>query len=442
MIARFPQGITPAFRRRAFRTSVLALTAGMLWLGPVSARDGARTGETGLSALEVWKGQAFRTGRADFSEGFDKGWESLGNALVGAVTPQLKDRLELTPPFRTNVRAYAVTIGYRETAVAVLASAMQPGATIEVAGSGPDGAALKRGGGVDNIDLELGERRLRADALRSFQDIPVGKSRIAVAVVLADGSRTEVAELAVARLDADLTNAEERLLYFRAAALDGRAQVLSRAIEAGADVDMPIALGTQRATALVIAAGQGFEDAVDVAIRAGADVDAVLRAPGIAADGASPLLLAVGRGDERIVRLLLDAGADRNFALPGPEAHGTLAIAGGTPLVVALDRGQDGMARLLIEEGADVNRVLPDAVAGSNASLSGVSPLILAAYLGKADLVDMMIEAGADVNYRIAGERRVGGRNPQTAGLTALQVATGRGHTGIADRLKAAGATP
>ena len=436
-----PKPDGPTFRRRAFPLAVFALMAGMFCLAPVSAEDKAGARATGLSMLEVWKGQAFRTGRADFGAGVDKGLESFGKALLGAITPRLEERLELVPAFRSGVGSYSVTIGYVETGITILASATRSGATIDMTGHGPDGAALRSGASVDGIDVRLGEGRLRADVLRSFRNVPVGKSRIGVAVAGADGRAPGVVEISVVRLDADLTNAEEREIYFRAAAVEGKAEALARAIEAGAEVDAKLSLDQGKATALIVAAVKGFEDAARVAVRAGADVNAALHVPGGRAHGASALLLAVGGGHEGIVKLLLDGGADPDLALPGPEVHRTLAVAGGTPLVIALDRGRDRIVRLLIEAGADVNRPLPDAVAGSVATSSGASPLMLATFLGKADLVDALIAAGADVNYRIPGERRRGGRNPRTAGLTALQVATGEGHTAIAERLRKTGAS-
>ena len=102
---------------------------------------------------------------------------------------------------------------------------------------------------MDGIDLELGEGRLQADALRSFRGVPVGKSTVRVVVSGADGGSTGIAEIAAVRLDAALTDPEERPLYFRTAAMGGKAEALSRAIEAGADVDVPLAIGKQRASA-------------------------------------------------------------------------------------------------------------------------------------------------------------------------------------------------
>ena len=156
---------------------------------------------------------------------------------------------------------------------------------------------------------------------------------------------------------------------------------------------------------------------------------------------ASALFTAVEAGNERIVRLLLKAGADPDLALPGPEINKNNRLAGATPLLLTVYRGHDAVAHQLIEAGADVNRMLPDSIAGSDAALSGSSPLMLAAYQGKEDQVRLLIDAGADVSYRVSEDPRSGATNPRTAGLTALKVATRRGHTEIADMLKKAGAS-
>ena len=121
---------------RGVRLAVLAVLAAILCPAPLSAQEERGAGEGGLSELAVWRGQAFGTGRADFSAGFEKGLESLGAALTGALTPKLEDRLELAPEFRRDVGSYSVAIGYRETAISITASAARSGAKIEVTGMG------------------------------------------------------------------------------------------------------------------------------------------------------------------------------------------------------------------------------------------------------------------------------------------------------------------
>ena len=75
----------------------------------------------------MWKGQLFGRATLNLSAGIEKGWKGAGKALTDAFTPKVRERLELVPAFRSGVGTYSVTIGYRETGVTILASAMQPG---------------------------------------------------------------------------------------------------------------------------------------------------------------------------------------------------------------------------------------------------------------------------------------------------------------------------
>ena len=439
MISRADRPARPFPGRIAVRAALLAVFSAVLWLSPVSAQVKTAPNDAGLSGLAIWQGPTFGTGTADFGSGIEKGLESLGNAFKTALTPQLGDRLALTPPFRADIGTYSATIGYRMTAISVAASRREPGAVITLTGHGPDGAPLNAGTRLNGVDIDLGDRRLQADLLQSYVNLPVGKNAIAVEVASGGAKRTY--RVTVVRRDADLKDAEERSYYFREALLKGNADGVARAIPAGTDAGAILDAGKQRASPIVIAAARGFAEAVEVVIRVGVDVNDVLRGPGTSADGASALFLAANGGHERIVGLLLEAGADPDLALPGPEVRKNNRLAGATPLLVAIYRGNDAVVHRLIEAGADVNRVLPDSIAGSDTSLSGASPLMLAAYAGKKELVRKLIDAGADAGYRVNGDRRSGGTNPRTAGLTALKLATGRGHTAIADLLREAGAT-
>ena len=441
MIPKTGWKVRAVFGRMAVRSVLLAMVSGMLWLSPAPAQEKTAPDEARLSDLTIWQGPTFGTGTADFGSGVGKGLESFGNALVKAVMPELGDRFALTPPFRADIVSYSVTIGYRMTAISVAAARRDPDAVITMAGRGPDGAPLKTGTRMEGVNLNLGERRLRADLLQSYVNMPVGKNAIAVEVASGDAGAKRTYEVTVVRRDADLKDAKERSYYFREALLKGNADGVARAISAGTDAGAIINDGKQRASPIVIAAARGFAETVEVVIRAGVDVNDVLRGPGTSADGASALFLAANGGHELIVGLLLEAGADPDLAFPGPEVRKNSNLAGATPLLVAIYRGNEAVVHRLIEAGADVNRVLPDSIAGSDRSLSGASPLMLAAYAGKKELVRKLIDAGADVNYRVSGDRRSDGTNARTAGLTALKLATGRGHAAIADLLKEAGAT-
>ena len=108
-------------------------------------------------------------------------------------------------------------------------------------------------------------------------------------------------------------------------------------------------------------------------------------------------------------------------------------------LLLAVSKSNEAIVRLLIEAGVDVNAAFPEQGFPASKSTGGVSALILAVNSGQEEIVRLLIEAGADVSYQIPGERRMG-RNPKTAGLTALRVAKAKDYSGIAELLRKAGA--
>ncbi len=440
MISHTDRRTGAASGRIAVRSALLAVFAGMLWLSPAPAEEKTPSNDAGLGDLSVWRGPTFGTGTADFTSGAVEGLERLGAALETVFTPRLGDRLALTPAFREDIRFYSVTIGYRVAEISVAASGRHPGTVVTITGRGTDGAPLKTGTSVSGVDLDLGGTRLRVDALSSFGDLSVGENAIMIGVGDGDAGARQTYTVNVVRLDADLDDAEERSHFFREALLKGSADGLARAVAAGADAGAIIDAGNQQASALVVAAGRGFEEAVEVLVGAGAGVNGVLRGPGTDADGASALFLAAAAGHEGIVSLLVEAGADPDLAIPGPEVHKDIGLAGATPLLVAVYRGHDPVVYRLIDAGANVNHTLPDSIPGSDTGLSGTTALMMAVFLGKQALVRRMIDAGADVNYRVSGDGQSGGTNPRTTGLTALKLASGQGHTEIAEMLREAGA--
>ena len=285
-------------------------------------------------------------------------------------------------------------------------------------------------------------------------------------------------------------DAEAQTQFFQEAILGGEPDGAVEAVEAGFDVNQQLRFGTQIMSPLSAAITRGYDDVVRSLIQAGADFEeGVEDGGGGVPDGMSPLMLAAALGHETIVRMLIEGGAEVNRTLPVPATGAEVAVLPeASALHMAVNRGQDSSVRLLIEAAADVNQMLavPGAIARSRfagapplflalslndndtaetiarllieagadanyvvpevaapdarSSVSGVTVLILAAFRGMESTARRLIESGADVNYLVPGEREPGGRNSETAGMTPLSVAQGRGHAGIAALLREAGA--
>ena len=227
----------------------------------------------------------------------------------------------------------------------------------------------------------------------------------------------------------------------------GNEEIVRLLIDAGADLNYALpeqgihsdkTVGT---SALLLAVDKGHEAIVRLLIDAGADVNYVLPKQGFPsknATGTSALLVAVKKGNEEIVQALIEAGADVNYSLPKQDLLSD-SIGGLSALLLAVSESNEAIVRLLIEAGVDVNATLPEQGFTARKSTGGVSALILAVNSGQQEIVRLLIEAGADVSYQIPGKRRMG-KNPKTAGLTALRVAKAKDHSGIAELLRKAGA--
>ncbi len=225
------------------------------------------------------------------------------------------------------------------------------------------------------------------------------------------------------------------------------AEIVRLLVDAGADVNYTLpeqefhSRSNSGISALLMAVNKENVEIVRLLIGAGADVNHVLpeqKFPRKSETGASALLLAVGSGNEEIVRLLINAGADLNHALPAQDFQSD-KVPGTSALLLAVSKGQEGIVRLLIQGGADVNSAFSDEGFPARKSTGGVSALILAAYGGHEEIVRMLIEGGADIGYQVPGKPPTG-KNPKTAGLTALRVAEAKDHDGIAELLRNAGA--
>jgi uncharacterized protein len=123
-----------------------------------------------------------------------------------------------------------------------------------------------------------------------------------------------------------------------------------------------------------------------------------------------PLINAARKNESREAQRLLNKGTDVNQRYDH-EGH--------TPLMVAACKGHVEAARLLVERGADINA----------RTLGGHTALMYASMWGNVEIVRLLVEKGADLNVEVNGLYR-----------TALAKAYNRGHTQVAEFLRAHGA--
>jgi uncharacterized protein len=189
-----------------------------------------------------------------------------------------------------------------------------------------------------------------------------------------------------------------------AAAASDDAAAISKLIARGATID---ARDHNGATALLVATQRNRINAAKALIEAGADVNARDNI------NDSPYLYAGARGHLEILNMTLAHGAD----LKSTNRFG------GTALIPASERGHVETVRTLVEAGVDVDHV----------NKLGWTALLEAIILGKGgtnhqQIVQLLVDAKANVNL------------PDHDGVTPLQHARGRGYSGIARILVAAGA--
>lgn len=126
--------------------------------------------------------------------------------------------------------------------------------------------------------------------------------------------------------------------------------------------------------ALILAAGGGKKEAVQLLLEHGADVNI------LSASGCPPLHYAAYYGHTEIIELLLKYGADANFR----DAKGD------TALMVATKAGKKEVVQLLLEHGADASIV--------SARGNHSPPIHYAAHSGRTDIVELFLQHGADRN--------------------------------------------
>lgn len=213
-----------------------------------------------------------------------------------------------------------------------------------------------------------------------------------------------------------------------------REDVVCLLLEKGANVNFQCG---RFGPVLFTASRKGHKQIIRILLDCGADVNAQSE------DYGNALQVASVRGHEQIVRILLDCGADVN-AQCGHR---------GNALQAASAFGYEQIARILLEKGADVN-----AVGGFYDTA-----LQAASFDGCRKVVDLLLENGADVNggetstaliraldQNIPDEQivrvllqngaDVNARNRKYNNLTALEVASRKGHQEIVKMLLEYGA--
>jgi uncharacterized protein len=148
----------------------------------------------------------------------------------------------------------------------------------------------------------------------------------------------------------------------------GASEELHSLLEKGGD---PNALDGEGMSAMMMAAGRGHLECVQVLVKHGADIHLKDKRKGLSA-----LKFAVGEGRVEVARYLLDQGADVN------EADNF----GRTGLMFAAGQGSIPMVELFLSRGADVNR--KDVY--ENTALTNAEDM------ERWEIRDMLLRAGAE----------------------------------------------
>lgn len=210
-----------------------------------------------------------------------------------------------------------------------------------------------------------------------------------------------VLEIEGLRLSLAILN--EGLLW---SAAEGRIQLLTTILKAGAEIDSDV----NSQTPLQAAVAGGHLEAVNLLLAGAADVNA---SPG--QSGQTALQAAAATGHRATFETLLAADADFN----SPPSD----ISGRTALQAAAEAGHSDLMQALILAKADVNA--PSAPSGGRTALQA------ALERGHVEIIEILIATGANINAPAAGD-----------GVTALQAAAGEDHCDVLQLLLANGANP
>jgi len=183
---------------------------------------------------------------------------------------------------------------------------------------------------------------------------------------------------------------------------------------------------------------------VKLLLSRGADVNAEAASYWIIenSSGVSPTALFVAEqgAHTEIVQLLKHAAVFRDvvdaghvekvrwYLRQGAEQDGYSIYSPKIAFFQAVQNSDLDMARMLLEEGADVN----------DRGDYGETPLIRASTVGCVEMVELLLSKGAEVNAKSTYLSAIG--DVSDIEHTALRSAELRGHTEVADILRAAGA--
>ena len=240
-----------------------------------------------------------------------------------------------------------------------------------------------------------------------------GASRIELIDAVKAGDRAAVAALLTKGADANAAEGDGATALHWAVQLEDL-ESAAALIRAGGKVNAANDLG---ATPLSVAASNGSAQSVTLLLKSGADPNQAL------AGRESPLMLAAWTGSADAVKALLDAGA----AIDAREAERQQ-----TALMWAASQRHPAVVRLLVSRGADVHlKTAVQQVAGRRTRDGvGYTALMFAARSGDVESARALLDGGANANDALDN------------GLSALTLATTRGHVPVAVLLLERGADP
>ncbi|CAI8021202.1 Putative ankyrin repeat protein MM_0045, partial [Geodia barretti] len=259
-------------------------------------------------------------------------------------------------------------------------------------------------------ELRSGSRRGYLEKVMSLIDAGVnvnvfdlyGHGESALIVAAREG-RTEVVSLLLeAGANTDLQDIKYGLGYsaLMMAAREGRTEVVSLLLETGANTDLQNMYGD---SALMMAARMGRTAVVSLLIEVGANADLQNKY------GDSALTIAVMGGWTEVVSLLLEVGANADLQNKYGDSALTIAVRGGwtevVSLLVSLDRQQNKGCELLMlaSKGGELKTITVLITAGVNVNHvaeDGYSALMMATREGRTEVVSLLVKAGANTDLQ------------------------------------------